>query len=208
MLALTNPIVVDKQKVLTQIGYANEYQPSTHIMSLVNDYIENYHDLLSPSYSYTIKDVVSVEGSIVTIEGSIQFKSKVIARLLEPGDARWPRPERPTVSDFWFDESRALGSCWPASPELSVLFRLVRRLEPRLVHPRLIVLLEVPVTHASAGPDAAMRKQFGRSLQRQLRRRNTGPVLRLANPRSEKALEEVAAAIQAMTDQGLRMGEP
>ena len=84
MLALTNPIVVDKQKVLNRIGYANEYQPSARIMSLVNDYIENYHDLLSPSYSYTIKDVVSVEGSIVTIEGSIQFKSKVIARLLEP----------------------------------------------------------------------------------------------------------------------------
>ena len=83
MLALTNPIDIDKQQVLSRIGYADDYQPSARIMSLVNDYIENYHDLLAPSYSYTIKDVVSVGGSIVTIEDSIQFNSKVIARLLE-----------------------------------------------------------------------------------------------------------------------------
>ncbi|MFC1870438.1 vitamin B12 dependent-methionine synthase activation domain-containing protein [Chloroflexota bacterium] len=84
MLNLTNQIDVEKQQVLSRIGYANEYQPSARIMSLVDDYVENYHDLLVPAYSYTIKDVVSVKGSIVTIEDSIQFKSKVIARLLEP----------------------------------------------------------------------------------------------------------------------------
>lgn len=84
MLALTNQMDVDKQQVLSRIGYADEYQPSARIMSLVDDYIENYHDLLSPSYSYTIKDIVSVKGSTVTIEDSIQFSSKVIARLLKP----------------------------------------------------------------------------------------------------------------------------
>ncbi len=87
MLAISDAMDVNKQQILTNIGYADEYQPSARIRSLVNDYIENYHDLIASSYSYVIRDIISVEGNLVTIEdpieGSITLKSRVIARLLE-----------------------------------------------------------------------------------------------------------------------------
>jgi len=80
---VSSQIDVDRQEVLKNIGYDDEYQPSARIASLVNDYIENYHDLISSSYSYVIRDVVSVEGALATIEGPITLESKVIAKLLE-----------------------------------------------------------------------------------------------------------------------------
>ncbi len=83
MLAISSQIDIDRQQVLSHIGYGDDYEPSARIKSLVNDYIENYHDLIAPSYSYEIKDIVSVQGEHVTIGGSITFESKVIARLLE-----------------------------------------------------------------------------------------------------------------------------
>ena len=84
MLAMSNQLDIDRRQVLSHIGYGDDYQPSARITSLVNDYIENYHDLMAPSYSYAIKDIVSVQGDRVTIEDSITFESRVIARLLEP----------------------------------------------------------------------------------------------------------------------------
>jgi hypothetical protein len=83
MLAMSDQLEIDKQQVLSTIGYGDEYQPSARIISIVNDYIDNYHDMIAPSYSHTIKDIVSVRGARVTIKDSIIFKSKVIARLLE-----------------------------------------------------------------------------------------------------------------------------
>lgn len=83
MLTVSDEMDVDKQEILSNIGYADEYQPSVRIISLVNDYIENYHDLIASSYSYVIRDIVSVAGNLITIEGSITLKSRVIARLLE-----------------------------------------------------------------------------------------------------------------------------
>ena len=83
MLAISEQIDIDKQEILNNIGYSDEYQPSARIASLVNDYIENYHDLIAPSYSYEIRDIESVQGDCVNIGDSIILESKVIARLLE-----------------------------------------------------------------------------------------------------------------------------
>ncbi len=74
---------IDKQQILSNIGYCDDYQPSARINSLVNDYIENYHDFLAPSYSYVVKGIMSVKGALTTLEDSITLESKVIARLLE-----------------------------------------------------------------------------------------------------------------------------
>jgi hypothetical protein len=82
MLAISSQIDVDRQQIFSHIGYGDDYQPSARITSLVNDYIENYHDLIAPSYSYTIKEIMSVEGNRVIIEDSIIFESKIIAWLL------------------------------------------------------------------------------------------------------------------------------
>ena len=76
-------ISIEKQQVLSSIGYGDDYEPSARIKSLVNDYIENYHDLIESSYSYTIRDIESVHNDRVAVGDSIILESKVIARLLE-----------------------------------------------------------------------------------------------------------------------------
>ena len=83
MITLNSQIYIDRQKLLSRIGYGDDYEPSARIASLVDDYIENYHDLLSPAYSYTIRNIESVDGNRVTIGDSIVLESKVISRLLE-----------------------------------------------------------------------------------------------------------------------------
>ena len=63
MPAINKQLDIDRQQILSNIGYCDDYQPSARINSLVNDYIENYHDFLAPSYSYVIKDIVSAKGN-------------------------------------------------------------------------------------------------------------------------------------------------
>ena len=74
---------IDRQQVLSHIGYCDDYEPSFRIKSLVNDYIENYPNLIESSYSYTIRDIGSIHKNYVSIGDSVILKSKVIARLLE-----------------------------------------------------------------------------------------------------------------------------
>ncbi len=83
MLAVSSQINIDRQQILSHIGYGDEYEPSARITSLVNDYIENYHDLIAPSYSYTFRDIEWIKGNRISIGDSIILRSKVIARLLE-----------------------------------------------------------------------------------------------------------------------------
>ena len=44
-------VTLDKQQVLSQIGYDGDNEPSFRISSLVEDYVENYHNLIDFSYS-------------------------------------------------------------------------------------------------------------------------------------------------------------
>ena len=83
MVAISNQIDIDNQRVLHAIGYDTDCEPPARAVSLVNEYLENANHLVDVSYSYTIRDVEWVKGSIAFIEDSIIFKSQVIARLLE-----------------------------------------------------------------------------------------------------------------------------
>ncbi len=83
MPTINNQINIDKQGILSSIGYSDDYEPSGRIASLVDDYIENYHDFIAPSYSHTIRDIKSIDGNRVDIGDSIILKSRTIARLLE-----------------------------------------------------------------------------------------------------------------------------
>lgn len=74
---------VDVPQILNRIGYDDGNEPSARIMSLVNDYIDNYQDLLSPSFVSTVKDIKSTNYNQVKIEGDIVLKSFKLARLLE-----------------------------------------------------------------------------------------------------------------------------
>ena len=76
-------IETDKKQVCHYIGYADNHEMSARISSLIDDYAEHAHYLINPLYSYVIKNVEWARGSMALIEGSIIFKSQVIAQLLE-----------------------------------------------------------------------------------------------------------------------------
>jgi hypothetical protein len=83
MLPIDNRIEVDPQNVLSRIGYADEYEPSGRIASLVNDYIENYHHMLAPAYAYRVRNIKSVKGRQIDLGEGIVLESGVLARLLK-----------------------------------------------------------------------------------------------------------------------------
>ncbi|UCC17215.1 MAG: hypothetical protein JSU58_01315 [Dehalococcoidales bacterium] len=74
-------INIDSKKILSQIGYEGDYEPSTRIKNLVDDYIENYHNLVESTYSYTFRSIESVDGDRVYLSDSIILESKVISSL-------------------------------------------------------------------------------------------------------------------------------
>jgi len=76
-------IEIDKKQVCHYIGYDDDQNLSARISSLIDDYAEHAHSLINPLFSYVIKDVEWARGSVSLIEGSIIFKSRIIARLLE-----------------------------------------------------------------------------------------------------------------------------
>jgi len=82
MMTIRNELDIDTEQVLHHIGYDTGHTPSARIESLVKEYADNICHLIEPSYSYVIRDINSVRGSRVFIEGSVTFRSNVIARLL------------------------------------------------------------------------------------------------------------------------------
>jgi hypothetical protein len=75
-------IEIDKEQVCRYIGYEDGQSLSARISSLVDEYAEHAHGLINASYSYVIKDVEWARGSITIVEGSISFKSRIVAKLL------------------------------------------------------------------------------------------------------------------------------
>jgi hypothetical protein len=71
----------EKQEVLNRIGYGDADIISPRIDSLVDDYIDNYHEFIVASSSSIYKDIEKISGNLVSIDG-ITFKSGVLARLL------------------------------------------------------------------------------------------------------------------------------
>ncbi|MFC2067819.1 vitamin B12 dependent-methionine synthase activation domain-containing protein [Chloroflexota bacterium] len=83
MVTTSNRFNIDRHRVLHDIGYASDSEASARMVSLVNDYIENAHQFISPSVSYAVRDIVRVTGSSVMIEYGVIFESEVISKLLE-----------------------------------------------------------------------------------------------------------------------------
>ena len=75
-------IRIDKKEVYRYLGYSNDSKPPERILSLIDEYVEEAHHLIEPSYSYVIRGIECVRDSHVFVEGSIVFTSEVIARLL------------------------------------------------------------------------------------------------------------------------------
>ena len=85
MLAIGSRIEIDRQQLLRSLGYGNSTPPA-RITVLIDDYLENIPELIEPSFSYVIKDLVLVYGSSTVIEGPSVFQSEVVSRLLERCD--------------------------------------------------------------------------------------------------------------------------
>ena len=81
--AIRNELDIDTQQVLHHIGYNGDGEPSARIEALVKEYTDNICHLIEPSYYYVIRGIKSVRGSRVFIEGSVTFRSNVIAELLK-----------------------------------------------------------------------------------------------------------------------------
>ncbi|MBN1161621.1 MAG: hypothetical protein JXA17_06730 [Dehalococcoidales bacterium] len=83
MTLMNDPIQIDKDKILNRIGYNGNSTPSSRIDSLVDDYIENYHDFIAPFYSHTVRGIKAVNGNRVDTGDSIILESYKVARLME-----------------------------------------------------------------------------------------------------------------------------
>jgi len=81
--SIRNEFDIDTGQVLKHMGYGTDGVPSARIESLVQEYADNICHLIEPSYSYVIRDINAVRGSRVFIEGSITFRSNIIAQLLK-----------------------------------------------------------------------------------------------------------------------------
>ncbi len=85
MLAIRSKLKLDRKQLLSSIGYGDSVPPA-RVMSLADDYLENIHELIEPSFSYVIKDIILVCGSSTVIEGPVVFESEIVSRLLERCD--------------------------------------------------------------------------------------------------------------------------
>ena len=83
MVTASSRFNINRRRVLLDIGYTSDSEASVRMVSLVNDYIENAHQYIAPSFSYTVRDIVLVTGNSVTIEYDVVFESEVISKLLE-----------------------------------------------------------------------------------------------------------------------------
>ena len=86
MVTAGNQFDINRRRVLCDIGYAPDSEPSARMESLVNDYIENVHQFIAPSFSYVIRDIEMVKETTVILEDGVILESEIIARLLEKAD--------------------------------------------------------------------------------------------------------------------------
>ena len=130
------------------------------------------------------------------------------ARQLAIGQPEWSRQDRPTVSDFWFEQSPAFASVWLSPGQMPAYLARWAELEPLVVRPRLTVLLRAPIeallariqTRGRPGEELLTIEQLQR-IERALENQAAkveGPVLRLDALDKKAAIVELAAAVEAM----------
>jgi 2-amino-4-hydroxy-6-hydroxymethyldihydropteridine diphosphokinase len=130
------------------------------------------------------------------------------AGQLAIGRAEWAGHDRPTVSDFWFEQSPAFAGVWLPPEQWQPYLVRYEELHSQIVRPRLIVLLHAPrealLPHIRArgrpGEQLLTIGQLAR-IERALDDRAAaaeGPLLRLDALDQATAVVELAAAVEAM----------
>jgi hypothetical protein len=119
------------------------------------------------------------------------------AELLDPSQSF--DPAAVLLSDFWIEESLAVGRVVLEPRRQRELEKLWTEIRQRVIVPKLIVVLEATADRADANwpiPDSAQAS--GDRILQQARRPDVGPVLFLDRGDMELAIEEVVAAALAM----------
>ena len=75
-------IEINAKQVRRYLGYKADVEPSPRIASMLDDNVDRARHLLHPAYSYVVRDVDAVEGSLAFVEGPVLFQGDSIAKLL------------------------------------------------------------------------------------------------------------------------------
>jgi len=113
------------------------------------------------------------------------------------------------VSDFWFDQSAAFARAWLPAEQLAAFDRQYEQSRPKVLRPKLIVLLDAPANELLSrvrrrGRDCERRiteaslERIRQEVRTQAGLPDLGPVLRIDNDDSEAAFGEVLAAVRGM----------
>ncbi len=74
-------LCIEKRDILNLIGYGSTVTVSSRIGSLVDDYLDNYHDFIAPSFKYVYRDIKKITPKSVKV-GPVTLESAVLARLM------------------------------------------------------------------------------------------------------------------------------
>lgn len=129
------------------------------------------------------------------------------ARLLDRQS--WPAIDRWAVSDFWFEQLPVLAEPWLDGPRRDALCRRLDEIRPRIVPPKLLIVLDAPpewlsrcLAAGSRPPDNAWSQERLAGVRQRLhelaRRPGQGPVLFLPADDAHVA-STIASAMAAMT---------
>ncbi len=126
------------------------------------------------------------------------------ARLLDRQQPDWSE-ERPTISDFWFEQPPALVRIWPFAKRRPEYKERWREASLRIVRPRLVAIMHAPLekwlAHLRSVQGRPIKARQLQLLAEALENRVSaadGPVLRLDASDHETALVELTAAVEAM----------
>ena len=131
------------------------------------------------------------------------------ARSLAAQRPEWREDRRPTVSDFWFDQSAAFARVWLRPEQWEAYCARWEQACHGVVRPRLVVLIEVGTEEllrrilsrgrqCEAGLTREQLDRISRSVVEQASRPHQGPLLRLTDSDSQTAMDEVLAAMESM----------
>jgi len=137
-------------------------------------------------------------------------RALLLAAILQPAQGMLPTGESCwTVSDFWFDQSRAFARTWLPPGQLPAFIEQWQEKRLGVIQPKLLVHLDAPAEMLLARLRARNRSCEQQLTEEQLERirqaifdevsqPNVGPVLRLNNDDHDAIFAEVLAAVQGM----------
>jgi 2-amino-4-hydroxy-6-hydroxymethyldihydropteridine diphosphokinase len=114
-----------------------------------------------------------------------------------------------TISDFWYDQSRAFARAWLKPERLAAFDEQWRQKRCGVARPKLLVLLDAPAKTLLARLRSRGRaceqllteetlERIRQAILDEVRQPDVGPVLQVSNEDPAAALTEVLAAVQAM----------